>query len=310
MSGQPEIIVCECFARDGLQNEPIFVPTDEKVAAIASFVEAGFRRIEATSYSNPSQVPAFSDASELLQQVPRPVNVAFKATCPNEKAIKRALTDLEAGHGADELSLLVSATESHSRQNLHSSREDQWKRIANMVALADGNFELIGVLSVAVGCPFEGPVAESQVLGDYERFAKLGVKLVTVGDTVGAGEPRAISRLFRHILTQFPEVPPVAHFHNSRGTALANAVAALDVGCLHFDSAMGGVGGHPASIKYGGGVTGNAATEDLVELFEKMGVDTGIDLVQLRAASRLCERTLGRRLNSQVAQNQYEGVRV
>ena len=304
---QSDVVICECFARDGLQHEPEFMPTVSKLEAISAFVDAGFQRVEATSYSHPVRVAGFSDASEVLKGLPRRRGVSFKATCPNEKALERAINDKAKGYGADELSLLVSATESHSMKNLRADRETQWGRVQRMVELADCQFELVGVLSVALGCPFEGQVDVDSILADYERFAKFGAKLVTVGDTIGAGDPVAVKRLFGRIIEEFPEVPPVAHFHNSRGTALANAVAAMDVGCVYFDSAMGGVGGHPATIHYGGGVTGNAATEDLVELFEKMGVNTGIDLPRLQVASRLCENLLERPLLSMVAQNEYHG---
>ena len=299
MSGQ--IVICECFARDGLQHETIALPAADKVAAIDAFTAAGFPRIEATSYSHPDRVPAFRDASAVLAGIQRRPGVHYKATCPNPRAVLRALADLDAGHGATELSLLVSATASHTKRNLRTTREAQWAAVAEMVRLAAGRFRLVGVISMALGCPFEGAVDPAVVAANAARFGELGVGLVTVGDTAGHGTPSSVRALFRRLAREVPSVTPVAHFHNTRGTGLANCMAAMDAGCRHFDSAMGGVGGHPAQIQYGGGMTGNVATEDLINLLEAEGVTTGLDRDAVLASSRLCERLLGRELHSMVA---------
>jgi hydroxymethylglutaryl-CoA lyase len=170
-----------------------------------------------------------------------------------------------------------------------------------MARLAAGRFRLVGVISMALGCPFEGAVDPAVVVADTARFAELGVQLVCIGDTTGHGTPRMVRALFRRLLDEVPGVAPVAHFHNTRGTGLANCIAALEAGCRYFDSAFGGVGGHPAKIQYGEGLTGNVATEDLVNLFEAEGVETGLDLDAVLQASQLCERILGRQLHSMVA---------
>lgn len=299
------IVICECFARDGLQHEPVHLDTTGKIAAIDAFTAAGFSRIEATSYSHPKHVPAFGDASAVLAGITRRPGVRYKATCPNLRAIERALADQDAGHGAEELSLLVSATEAHTARNLRTTRDQQWQNVTDMVSAAAGRFRLVGVISMALGCPFEGAVSADSVAADVERFARLGVDLVTIGDTAGLGTPGSVRALFRLLLRSIPDVVPVAHFHNTRGTGLANCMAALEVGATHFDSAMGGVGGHPAQIQYGEGMTGNVATEDLVNLFEGEGVSTGIDPAALLKASQLCEHLLGRELNSLVARSGF-----
>jgi hydroxymethylglutaryl-CoA lyase len=296
-----DVIICECFARDGLQHEPAFVPTATKLGVIDAARAAGFPRIEASSYSNPARVPAFADVAEVMAGLVRTSDVAYKNTCPNPRAVERAIADLEAGHGADELSLLVSATESHSRRNLASSRADQWDRIAEMVRLAAGRFRLVGVVSVAFGCPFEGVVDPGVVAADVARFRELGVDVVSIGDTTGLATPPSVRSLFGRLIAENPGLPLVAHFHNTRGTGLVNAVAAYDAGIRHFDSALGGVGGHPAEISYGQGLTGNVCTEDLVSLFEAMGIDTGIDLDAMMVASAAAEAALGRPLYSMVA---------
>lgn len=290
----------ECFARDGIQHEQAFIPTAEKVSLLEGFVAAGFRRIEATSYSSPKWVPAFSDASELLRDLPRRPDVSFKATCPNPKAVERALADAQAGFGAEEVSLLSSASESHTQTNLRCTREEQWARLTEMAALGRGTFRLVGVISVAFGCPFEGAIDPGIVSEDTARFRELGADVITIGDTTGLADPGAVRRLFARLVQEHPGFPIVGHFHDTRGSGVANAVAAYDVGCTRLDTAMGGVGGHPAKIEYGGGRTGNVATEDIVNLFESMGISTGLDLDQVMVMSERCERALGRQLESKV----------
>lgn len=293
------VVLCECFARDGLQHEPAFVPTATKRALIERFAALGFRRIEATSYSNPKVVPQFADASELLRALPRRDGVYYKATCANPRAVERARTDLDAGFGANEISLLVSATESHTQKNLKRSRAEQWANVENMVRTADGRFRLVGTVSVAFGCPFEGKVDPGVVAEDAARFAALGVGHVAIGDTTGMATPLSVRDLFDR-LSQLDGLVPIAHFHDSRGTGLVNYVAAHEAGVRHFDASFGGVGGHPAKVKYGGGHTGNVCTEDLVGLFESMGIATGIDLDGLLATAESCEQALGRELHGRV----------
>ena len=299
MSTMSEVTLCECFARDGLQHEPAFVPTATKRALVERFAALGFPRVEATSYSNPKVVPQFADASEVLKSIQRKSGVFYKATCANVKAVERAIADLEAGHGANEISLLASATESHTQKNLKRSRAEQWQSIAAMVDAAGGRFRMVGTVSVAFGCPFEGKVDAGSVLADVERFRALGVGHVALGDTTGMAVPGTVKSFFSRV----KGVIPIAHFHDSRGTGLVNYVAAYDAGVRHFDSSFGGVGGHPAKVKYGGGFTGNVCTEDLVNLFESMGIDTGIDLDGLLAAAELCEQALGRELHGRVTRS-------
>ncbi len=296
------VVICECFARDGLQHEPQFVPTAVKRALVERFAALGFARVEATSYSNPEVVPQFADASELLASLSRRPGTWYKATCANPRAVARALADLEAGHGANEISLLVSATESHTRKNLNRTRAEQWANVERMARAARGHFRLVGTVSVAFGCPFEGQVDAGVVAEDAARFAALGVDHVALGDTTGMATPRSVKDMCGR-LAHIAGLTPIAHFHDTRGTGLVNAVAALEAGVRHFDASFGGVGGHPAKVKYGAGYTGNVCTEDLVNLLESMGVATGIDLDGLLATAELCERALGRELNGRVTRS-------
>jgi hydroxymethylglutaryl-CoA lyase len=299
MSTMLDVTLCECFARDGLQHEPAFVPTATKRALVERFAALGFPRVEATSYSNPKVVPQFADASPLLKSLQRRPGVSYKATCANVKAVERALADLDAGYGASEVSLLVSATESHSRKNLNRSRAEQWENIAEMAAAAKGRFRMVGTISVAFGCPFEGRVDAVSVIADVDKFCELGVEHVALGDTTGMATPHSVKELFSNM----ESAVPIAHFHDTRGTGMVNCIAAYEAGVRHFDSSFGGVGGHPAKVKYGGGFTGNVCTEDLVNLLESMGVDTGIDLDGLLATAGFCEQALGRELYGRVTRS-------
>ena len=192
-----DVVLCECFARDGLQHESAIVPTATKVDLVRRFAELGFARVEATSYSNPKVIPQFADASELLKELPRRPGVFYKATCANVRAVERALADVEAGFGANEISLLVSATDTHSLKNLARTRSDQWLNIADMASAAAERFRLIGTISMAFGCPFEGAVNLDSVLTDVGRFRDAGVRYVALGDTTGTATPRVAADLFR-----------------------------------------------------------------------------------------------------------------
>ncbi len=210
------------------------------------------------------------------------------------------MQDLDAGYGVNEISLLVSATEAHSQKNLKRSRAEQWANIEEMVKAAGGRFRLVGTVSVAFGCPFEGKVDQGSVADDVARFVNLGVEHVAIGDTTGMATPFAVKEMIKRITSK---AKTIAHFHDSRGTGLVNYVAAYDAGVRHFDASFGGVGGHPAKVKYGGGYTGNVCTEDLVSLFESMGIATGIDLDQLLATAEFCEQVLGRELHGRVTRS-------
>ena len=304
-----DVVLCECFPRDGLQHESEFMPTPKKVELISRLADLGFERVEATSYSNPKVVPQFADASELLRTLPRKAGVFYKATCANVRAVERALADADAGFGANEISLLVSATDTHSKKNLARTREEQWRNIEEMIAAAQGRFRLIGTISMAFGCSFEGWVEPAQVISDSKRMFDLGVQHITLADTTGTATPLTTRALFQATREAIPDATLIAHFHDARGTGLANYVAAYDAGVRYFDCALGGVGGHPSKVKYGGGHTGNVATEDLIDLFENMGIRTGIDLDRLLETVEACEAALGRELDGRVARSGLNPLR-
>ncbi len=296
---ETQVILCECFARDGLQHEPAVVPAADKIAMLDRIADCGFRRVEITSFAHPKYVPQFADADTVLRGVaPRP-GVLFKATCPNPAAVRRALAAQQAGRGPEEISFLVSASEGHTQRNLKRSRAEQWTNVAEMAALAGDRFVGVGTISVAFDCPFDGRTPEARVIEDAERFVALGIRRIAIGDTIGSGTPPRVRSLMRALRAALPpDVLLIAHFHDSRGTGLANAVAALEAGITHFDTALGGTGGHPAEITYGEGFTGNVGTEDFCQLLHAMGVQTGLDLDRVMEAGRAAEALLGRTLHS------------
>lgn len=304
-----DVVICECFARDGLQHEPAFLATEAKARLIDNFAGLGFERVEATSYSNPKVVPQFADASELLQALPRRAGVFYKATCANLRAVERATADAEAGFGPNEISFLVSASQSHSLRNLKRSRDEQWHNVEEMRARAGDRFRIIGTVSVAFGCPFEGWVDPASVVEDVRRFARAGIRHVALGDTTGMATRGAIADLVARIRDAAPEVTLIAHFHDSRGTGLVNCLAAYEAGVRWFDSAFGGVGGHPAQVSYGGGYTGNVCTEDLVDLFETEGIRTGLDMARLIDSAVACETALERQLLGRVTRTGLNPLR-
>ena len=173
----------------------------------------------------------------------------------------------------------------------------------DMAGAARGRFRLIGTVSVAFGCPFEGAVDPGSVVADVARFVALGVEHVALGDTTGMATPASVRSILGRIASEAPGATPIAHFHDTRGTGLLNYVAAYESGVRFFDASFGGVGGHPAKVKYGGGHTGNVCTEDLVNLFESLGVDTGVDLGRLLETAEYCEQVLGRELHGRVTRS-------
>ncbi len=294
----PPLVLCECFARDGLQHETVQIPAEAKIAMINRIAEIGFKRIEITSFSHPKHVPQFADAEAVLKGVTRHPGLLFKATCPNPQAVKRALEAQAGGWGPEEISLLVSASEGHTNKNLRRTRDEQWANVAEMASMAQSAFVMVGTISVAFDCPFDGPTAPERVLADAERFASLGVTRIAIGDTIGSATPPRVRDLIGWLNGALPEATFIAHFHDSRGTGVANTLAAIEAGLTHADCALGGTGGHPAKIAYGEGFTGNTCTEDLATALTAMGYETGLDMAKLRAAGEEAERLLGRTLHS------------
>lgn len=285
------LVVQEVAPRDGLQIEPTWVPTDDKIVLIDALSLAGFSRIEAGSFVSPKAIPALRDGHEVFTRIRRQPGVIYVALIPNVKGAQRAV---EAG--ADELNLVMSASQSHNLANMRMSCGQSLAGFAEIATLVDG-VSLNGTVATAFGCPFEGAVEEDRVVAIADRYLELGVGGITLADTTGMANPRQVARLVRRVLDRLPAAALTLHFHNTRGLGLANVLAAYEAGARRFDAALGGLGGCP----FAPGASGNICTEDLVNMCEEMGIPTGIDLDRLIFLSRGLPALLGHDIPGQVA---------
>ncbi len=282
----------EVGPRDGFQNEPEIIATDDKVRLIEMLARTGVRRIELTSFVRPEVIPQLADAREVLHRADIPEGVSGSVLIPNARGLEAALGLRER---FDEINVFLSASETHNRKNVNRSIEQSLAALEEVVrdARSEG-LRCEGVISVAFGCPYEGEVAVGRVLRLAERLAEAGCAEIAFGDTTGMANPRQVREFFPAVDERLPGVELTAHFHNTRGQALANVLAALDAGVRSFESSFGELGGCPVPK----GATGNIASEDLVSMLHEMGYETGIDLDALIAATRAAQDVLGRPLTS------------
>lgn len=287
------LVVQEVAPRDGLQIEPTWVATADKIALIDQLSLAGFSRIEAGSFVSPKAIPALRDGEQVFHGIARQSGVTYVALIPNLKGAQRALAAK-----ADELNLVLSASQSHNRANMRMTREQSLAGFAEVLELARGtSVSLNGTIATTFGCPFEGAVDESVVMGLVDDYQRFGMQGVTLADTTGMANPRQVYALVRRVLEQLPAQALTLHFHNTRGLGLSNVLAAYEAGARRFDASLGGLGGCP----FAPGASGNICTEDLVNLCEEMGIPTGIDLPRLLDLSRTLPALLGHEMPGQVA---------
>ena len=282
----------EVGPRDGLQNEAP-VPVADRVRLIDALVDAGVRRIEAGSFVHPAAIPAMAGAEEVLASVQRRPGVAYTALVPNRRGAERALAA-----GVDELEAVVSASTTHNLKNLKRGPTETLQEIAGIIELAHAAGRPVdAAVATCFGCPYEGDVDPKVVASYARRLLDLGADTVFFGDTTGMGSPRRVGLLLDALEAAGIDLGIVGlHLHDTRGTGLANAYAALQRGVYRFDASVGGLGGCP----YAPGASGNVATEDLVHMVEDLGIPTGISLDRLIAAAHLAEEIVGRRLPGQV----------
>ncbi|MEV8516146.1 hydroxymethylglutaryl-CoA lyase [Dactylosporangium sp. NPDC051484] len=285
------VSIREVGPRDGLQNEDP-VPVDAKVRLLDALSATGVRRIEAVSFVHPKAIPQMADAAEVWQRAAKDPAVRYCALVPNTKGAERALAA-----GFTEIEVVVSASDTHNRRNVNRSTGESLDDIAGLIDLlhrAGATAEVI--ISTSFGCPFEGDIAPDRVAGIVDRVVADGADRVAFGDTTGMGTPRRVEEVVGRVRDRHPELPLLLHFHNTRGTALANVLTALRLGITEFDASVGGLGGCP----YAPGATGNVATEEVVHMLHDMGYETGIDLTALIAVARLAQEIVGRELPSGV----------
>jgi len=280
--------VYEVGPRDGLQNEPTPIPTAAKIELINRLSRAGLSYIEASSFVDPRWIPQLSDAEQVFAGIERNEGTRYAALVPNMRGLSRAKES-----GLESIAVFVSASETHNSKNLNRTIDESLDNIAEVMnELSDSDTWVRGYISMVFGCPYEGEVATADVIRVAQRLVELGVDQISLGDTVGYANPRQVTERIAAIGSELDLSAVALHFHDTRGTALANIIAGLDAGVRVFDSAIAGLGGCP----YAPGAAGNVATEDLVQMFEGMGIDTGVDLEALLDAALFMEEHLGKRL--------------
>lgn len=284
----PRIALNEVAPRDGLQMEPVFVPTDDKVAWIDRLSTLGYACIEATSFVSARAIPALADAEAVMRRIRRAPGVVYTALVPNARGAERALESR-----VDGFNLVMSASATHNLVNLGMTQAQSFRQLAEVAALAAQAGVAVNVsISCAFGCPMEGPVSCAQVLEWVTRWADAGVRQLTLCDTTGMADPAQVMRLFSLATQRHRAIDFTAHFHDTRGLGGANVHAALMMGVTRFDASLGGIGGCP----YAPGASGNVATEDVVHLLQCMGYDCGVQFDALTPARAQLEALLGRSL--------------
>ncbi len=286
--------VYEVGPRDGLQNEARLVPTADKVRLIHALMDAGLKRIEATSFVSPKWIPQVADAADVMALVQRRPGVVFSALVPNQKGLERAIAAR-----IDEACVFLSVTEGHSKKNINKSVAEGIATAKETAAAArKAGMTVRCYLSCVWGCPYEGVVTTKQVVKVVEQLLDIDMAQLALGDTIGVGTPNQTLELVNAISKLMPIEKIGLHLHDTRGTALANALMGLQLGITSFDSSVGGLGGCP----YAPGAAGNLATEDLVYLLRGMGVETGIDFDKLIAAGELSQNLIGKKLPGKTLQ--------
>lgn len=284
--------VREVGPRDGFQNEPEHIPTADKVRLVDALARTGLSRLEVASFVRPDVIPQLADAAEVLTQISVPDGVAVAVLVPNERGLEGALAHRER---IDEVSVFLSASETHNLRNINRPVADSLTTVERLLPrIREAGMRPLASVSTSFGCPYEGHVPPERVYELAERMAAAGAEEISFGDTTGMANPRQVREFYAGAFARLPGVELTAHFHNTRGQGLANALAALESGVTSFESSFGELGGCPVPP----GSTGNIATEDLISMFHEMGVATGVDLEMLLEASRDAQHVLGRPLGS------------
>lgn len=287
-----KLLINEVCPRDGLQNESVYVNTQDKISLINKLSRCGFAKIEVTSFTSPKAIPALRDAEEVMKSIDRNPTTRYTALVPNLRGAERALSCM-----LDEANLVMSVSESHNVANLRMTRSESVRQLRQTINLFQNkNIPLNISLSTVFGCPFEGDISPHEVIRLIEAFSDYGISGITLCDTTGMAYPSQVYKLCKIVLERFPELMLTLHFHDTRGLALANTLAALEAGVVSFDSAAGGLGGCP----FAPGASGNASTEDTVHMLELMGYQTGVDLDSLISVAESLPQLIARPVNSSI----------
>ncbi len=292
MTYPASVRIREVGPRDGIQSEKADVATKDKIALIDALSGTGLRLIEAVSFVSPKAIPQMADAREVWQGISRREDVFYSALVPNRKG-----AEIAAEAGVDGMQVFIAATDSYNLKNVRRTVEESMQNVAEVVEVAsEAGIPVEGTISTAFGCPYEGDVAPARVALVSRWMADTGIDAISYGDTTGMGTPRRVREVIEMVRAELPNLTLNMHFHDTRGTGLANVIAALGLGIDYFDASIGGMGGSP----YAEGATGNIATEDLVHMLEDMNIDTGVDLAALLDAARLAQGFISGMLPSKV----------
>ena len=291
MTQYPErVTVYEVGPRDGLQNESGTVPTADKIAFIDALSDTGLQAIEITSFVSPRWIPQLADGAEVARSIRRRPGVLYSALVPNRKGLDAALSS-----GMTTIAVFLSASETHNKKNVNKTIAETLRAFEDVVGPAKAaGARVRAYVSTVYGCPYEGDVDPRRVVELTKTLRDMGVSQVSLGDTIGVANPAQVERVLHMLLAEIPSDQIAMHMHDTRGTALANCLVGLGLGITTFDSSVGGLGGCP----YAPGASGNLATEDLVACLHAMGIQTGVDLEKLVAASQLVSASVGRELPS------------
>jgi hydroxymethylglutaryl-CoA lyase len=282
----------EVGPRDGFQNEPEVIPTEEKVRLIGLLGESGLKRIEVTSFVRADVIPQLADGAEVLTRFEPREDVAYSVLIPNSKGLENAL---KLRDRFQEANFFLSASETHNKKNVNRTIAESLSDLEGTIGTAhDAGIRCEGVISTSFGCPYEGEVPPERVFEIAEKLKDFGCEELAFGDTTGMANPRQVGEFFAAARERLGDAELTAHFHNTRGQGLANVLAALEQGIDSFESSFGELGGCPVPP----GSTGNISTEDLVSMLEEMDVETGVDLAKLIAASAEAQKVLGRPLGA------------
>ena len=286
------IYIQEVVTRDGFQAEPRFIPTEDKIRLINRLSRAGYAKIEVTSFTSPKAIPMLADAEAVMRSIERVPGVEYTVLIPNLRGAERALAV-----GVDEFNLVMSVSEIHNQSNLRMSREDSAKALSTVIALARQSRVAVNIsLSTSFGCPMNGMTPIHELMHWIDHFVDQGVRGISICDTTGMANPRQVTEICELALSKYPDIQWTLHFHNTRGMGLANALAAVQVGIVRFDSSLGGLGGCP----YAPGATGNICTEELVHMLDLMGFHTNMNLDLLLECAADLRTLVDRPLPSQI----------
>lgn len=325
MNYPKKVVIGDITVRDGFQHEEIFIPTEAKLWVAEQLILAGFKHIEVTNLGNPSGMPQFKDATELMKGIRGSKKIAhlikdvsLTNVTIREKAIERAIEDRKNGYGPDRILVMVSTSESHHKKNSGLSLEEYWKMCEKYIPMArEAGLKVNGTVSTIWGCPIEGPTEMKKAIEFTKRWFEIGASDVEHADHDGSASPDRVYKYYSMLLDAIPTPEKhIVHFHTTRGWGLANVLAALQAGMTNYESTMGGIGGQPANFVSGVPVSGTGSyyykdpnivglvsTEDMVVMMDEMGIDTGLDVDKVLEIGKMVERIVGRKLRSESIRN-------